>query len=106
MTIPTNLETTQAVAETFKSLMATNGWDINALLLTTFFYFQLWHIPLTWVCALLCGTCMPTLLESGTWTHMLNAAGVFINWYLSGIFLAKLIKKSKTLKGHLKQIET
>ena len=39
MTIPTNLETTQAIAETFKSLMATNGWDINALLLTTFFYF-------------------------------------------------------------------
>ena len=37
---------------------------------------------------------------------MLNAAGVFINWYLSGIFLAKLIKKSKTLKGHLKSIET
>ena len=94
MQFPTSLEATQTLSETLKLVMDTNMWDIYGLLLSLFFYCQLWHIPLTWVFALLCGACMPNLLQSGLSTHMLNVVGVACNFYLSRIFLAQAIQQS------------
>ena len=51
-------------------------------------------IPLTWVFALLCGTCMSNILMAGLSTHALNLLGVFCIHYLSGIFLKKRIQSS------------
>lgn len=105
MPLPTSLESVQQIASTLHSLIENNRSVIYSLLLTSFFYFQLWHIPLTWVFALLCGTCMPNVLVSGISTHALNILGVFCVHYLSGTFLAKRIQNSERMRANLEQIE-
>ena len=106
MPLPTSLEAAQSLADTFKSVISTSYTaEVYTLLLTTFFYFQVWHIPLTWVIAILCGACMPTLLESGMSTHLLNVLGVYCNHYLSIWFLDRVVKESSRLQAHLRQIE-
>ena len=103
--MPTSFEATQTVAEVMQSLVATNQADIYMLLLSCFMYCQLWFIPVTWVFGLLCGACMPTILESCGYTHLINLIGVAINFHLSRIFLAKLISKSDRMIANLKTIE-
>ena len=105
MPLPISLEATQTLAATFSTLIESNGVEIFTLLLTSFFYFQLWHIPLTWVFALLCGTCMPTIVHSAGATHLLNIAAVACNNYLSLMFLKKCIRGSERMRAHLQQME-
>ena len=105
MPLPSSFEETQKVAEILQSLVATNRTDIYALLLSCFFYCQLWFIPVTWVFGLLIGACMPSILESGGSTHIINLFGVALNFYLSRTFLAKIIGRSERMRQHLAQIE-
>lgn len=81
--------------------MSTNAAEIYGLLLSMFFFLQLWHIPLTWVFALLCGACMPNICYSLTATHVLNLIGVVCNFYLSRTFLKRIITSNDRMRGHL-----
>ena len=79
--------------------------EIYVLLLSCFMFCQLWFIPVTWVFGLLCGACMPSILESCGSTHLINIIGVALNFYLSRIFLAKIILRNERMRAHLEQIE-
>lgn len=105
MPLPTSFEDTQKVAEIMQTLVDTNRTDIYLLLLSCFFYCQLWFIPVTWVFGLLIGACMPSIIESGGVTHLINLVGVALNFYMSRIFLTKLIAKSERMRENLAQIE-
>lgn len=106
MPLPISFEATQVCAGILQSLVSTNRTDIYVLLLSSVLYCQLWFIPLTWVFALLCGACMPSIIVSCGSTHLINIIGVTCNFYLSKIFLTKLISKSERMQAHLSQIET
>lgn len=85
--------------------MDSSKWQIYILLLSSFFYCQVWLIPLTWPFALLCGTCMPTLFQAGLSTHLLNVLAVACNIAMSRVFLRRLITTSGTMLKHLDCVE-
>ena len=105
MPVPTSFEATQDLAEILQSLVATNWVQIYALLLSCFMFCQLWFIPVTWVFGLLCGACMPSILESCGSTHLINIIGVALNFHISRAFLAKTIRQNERMRAHLGQIE-
>ena len=101
LALPTSLQAAQSMAITFQSLIKHDGTSIYALLLSSFFYFQLWCIPLTWVFALLCGACMASTFEAGLYTHLLNILAVALNSHMSRQYLTRALKSSPRLQEHL-----
>ena len=78
---------------------------IQTLMCLVFFYFQLWHIPLTWVVGLMMGAVMPSVLYAFAAQHMLNVIGVYLVHWQSKIFLKDTIQSSTKLNEHLKSID-
>ena len=105
MPTPTSLDAAKTLATTMQELVVTNTAEIYGLLISSFFFFQVWGIPMTWVLALLCGACMPSVFYATLATHGINIIGVLCNFYMSRIFLKRVITGNDRMSAHLDHFE-
>ena len=101
----TSFEDMSKLSHALKVYMKFSPNAIETLLGLVFFYFQLWHIPLTWAVGLLMGAVMQSVTSAFLLQHVLNVLGVYLVYWQSKIFLKESIKTSEKLQRHLQTID-
>ena len=79
--------------------------EIYGLLMSGFFFCQIWHIPVTWIFGLVSGAVMPSIWLAFGITHGINIVGVACTYKLSKQYLGNYIQTSEKFKPHIEAID-
>lgn len=70
------------------------------LIVITFYFLQVWHIPLTWLVGLMCGALLP-FTQAFAISHFITVAGVASTCMLSVLCLEAKVSKFPFLQRYL-----
>ena len=81
--------------------MDSNWQEIYGLLLSGYFFAQVWNIPMTWVFGLLCGAVMQNALFAFGVTHLINIVGVIGTYTLSKKYGSYYVQSNEKFKPYI-----